>query len=234
MKIFISYRREDTGPAAGRVYDRLCKVMAKSDVFFDVSAVRGGENFEDKIAAAIAKSGAVLVLIGRHWLDAQEGAKPRLFEPRDYVRAELRAALAREVLLVPILVDGARMPAPESLPDDVRPVTARNAVPLRHEAFDDDVEAILRAIFGGEGKDRPWEETGGIASKIWYALAGSAAALVLVLVAALIHHGLLARPLSASIGPAGTTLLLIVSAVAGAFGGWFYRSSRARRRRAVR
>ena len=46
-RIFISYRREDTAAAAGRVYDRLCRLMPASHVFIDVNAIRGGEKFDE-------------------------------------------------------------------------------------------------------------------------------------------------------------------------------------------
>jgi len=67
-KVFISYRREDTGPAAGRVYDRLSRILSKSNVFFDVSTIGGGENFEATIVDAIARSDAALIFIGEKWL----------------------------------------------------------------------------------------------------------------------------------------------------------------------
>jgi|ERR1700730_5658869 hypothetical protein len=88
-RIFISYRREDTASAAGRVYDRLCRFLPPSDVFIDVNTIRGGEKFEEAVVATLEKSDALLAFIGRKWLDPSEGGKPRICEPDDYVRAEL-------------------------------------------------------------------------------------------------------------------------------------------------
>jgi hypothetical protein len=53
-RVFISYRREDTASAAGRVYDRLSRLLSKANVFFDVSAIGGGEDFVQRIASEIA------------------------------------------------------------------------------------------------------------------------------------------------------------------------------------
>ena len=50
-RVFISYRREDTAPAAGRVYDRLCQLLSKPNVFFDVSTIAGGEIFDRNVGA---------------------------------------------------------------------------------------------------------------------------------------------------------------------------------------
>jgi len=73
-KVFISYRREDTADAAGRVYDRLWRVLSKPNVFFDVSTIGGGENFKEKIVSAIGRSDAALIFIGREWLAPVEPA----------------------------------------------------------------------------------------------------------------------------------------------------------------
>jgi hypothetical protein len=112
-RVFISYRREDTGPAAGRLYDRLSRLLLKTNVFFDVSTVGGGEDFNTKIESAIRRSDAALIFIGDKWLEpVQPSGKARIWEARDYVRAELRTALARPILALPVLVAGARMPNP--------------------------------------------------------------------------------------------------------------------------
>jgi hypothetical protein len=119
------------------------------------------------------------------------------------------------MLILPILVAGARMPKPAQLPEDVRPVTGKNAMPLRHESFDDDAENIVAAVLGVSAKDRAWEDQGTLRAKIGYGIGGAIAASALLLVAALAHFWVLARPLSASIGGPLTTLLLIGGAICG-------------------
>jgi len=220
-RVFISYRREDTAPAAGRVYDRLCRLLPKSDVFLDVSTIGGGEIFDRKLIAEIERSDAVLVFIGKAWL-ALDGGRARLQEPDDYVRTEVRAALARPILVLPVLVDGAQMPRPDQLPDDIRAISARNALPLRHESFDDDTENIAATVLGVAGAARPWDDKGRLGVKVGYAAAGLVAALLLLLTVALAHFWIVGRPLSASIGEAATTLLLIAGALAGVALGFGY------------
>src|ERR1700683_2086180 len=126
-RFFLSYRREDTAADAGRIYDRLCLLLPKENVFMDVDTIEGGENFEQRILSAIDKSDAALVFIGKKWMASQPPSdQPRICEAGDYVRQEVRAALAKGILVLPVLVDGALMPAPNLLPEDVRPVTVRN------------------------------------------------------------------------------------------------------------
>ncbi len=232
-RVFISYRREDSAPAAGRVYDRLCRLLSKSDVFFDVSTISGGEIFDRKLITEIERSDAVLVFIGKTWI-TPDGSRARLQDADDYVRAEVRAALERPILVLPVLVDGAAMPRPDQLPEDIRALSARNALPLRHESFDDDTENIVAAVLGGADTARPWDDRGGLGVRLGYAAIGLLAALVLLMVVALIHFWTAGRPLSASIGEAATTLLIIAGALAGAGLGLGYEARRRKRRSAFR
>jgi hypothetical protein len=222
-RIFISYRREDTASDAGRIYDRLCLLLPKQNVFMDVGAIGGGENFEQRIMSAIDDSDAALVFIGEKWMASRSGGdQPRIWEAGDYVRAEVRSVLDKGILVLPVLVGGALMPAPSLLPEDVRAVTARNALALRHDRFDDDAENVLAAILGTSVKNRAWENRRGFAAKFLYAAAGAIMGLAALVVAAIIHQRMMDRPLSVSIGTAFTVLLLIGCLVLGAGSGLYY------------
>jgi hypothetical protein len=227
-RVFICYRRDDTAAAAGRVYDRLWRLLSKSNVFFDVSTIAGGENFETKIASEIQHSDAVLIFIGQKWLQLDGSGKARIWDSNDYVRAEVRIALQRAAMVLPILVDGAQMPKPKLLPDEIRPIAARNALPLRHESFDDDTEAILDTILGTPTKERPWESKSRWIVRIGYAIAGSLAALIFLLAAALAHLWIVGQPISASIGDNATTAILVAAPTAGGWIGWACESRRRR------
>jgi len=229
-RVFISYRREDTAPAAGRVYDRLCQLLSKPNVFFDVSTIAGGEVFDRKLMSEIERSDAVLVFIGKSWL-VVSGGRARLEQPGDYVRAEVRAALQRAVLVLPVLVDGARMPLPDQLPEDIRAITSRNALLLRHESFDDDAENIVAAVLGVTAGARPWDDRGRLGMKLGYAAAGLIAAVTAMIVTAIVHFWVVGRPLSASIGEAATTLLLLAGAAMGVVLGLGYEARKRKKRR---
>jgi hypothetical protein len=229
-RVFISYRREDAGSSAGRVYDRLRKIFPKSNVYFDLNTIKAGEDFAKSIVAAIERSDVVLVFIGKNWMASRHDGDPaRIWDPSDYVRAEVRAALARPILVLPVLVDGAQMVRPELLPDDVRAIATRNAVPLRLESFDDDTENIVTTILGVSAKERSWDDRRKITTPFGFSLAGCIVALVILGIGALVHFWVLARPLSASIGAPATTLLLFLGAILGAGIGLLYEAQRRRR-----
>ena len=119
-RYFLSYRRDDSPGHAGRLADHLLSRFGAGSVFLDVESIEAGADFTAEIADAIARSDAVLIVIGPSWLDAREasGAR-RLNDPDDFVRTEVRAALDADVRLIPVLVGGASMPGESDLPDAI-------------------------------------------------------------------------------------------------------------------
>ncbi len=176
--IFISYRREDAAGHAGRLFDRLKARFGKAAVFMDVEGIDAGVDFVDSIDAAVGGCDVLLAVIGRNWLDARnaDGSR-RLDDPRDFVRLETGAALARGIRVIPVLVEGAAMPTQEALPDALRPLARRQAVELRDSRWDADVEHLLRTLEpvlvpapqSATGRSRP---TAWLAGALVLALAG--------------------------------------------------------------
>lgn len=226
--VFISYRRQDTAPAAGRVYDRLGRLLSKRHVFFDVDTIGGGKDFVTEMTEAVKKSDVVLLFIGKRWLDPEDA--PRICEPDDHVRAEVRVALQNSPMVLPVLVDGAVMPKSDKLPEDIRGITTKNALPLRHETFDDDAENIVSTIIGGGRRQRSWEEQGNLGAKIGYAIGGVFAGLLLWALGGFLYFWLLGHFLAETIGNAANASLLAVMAVGGALLGFRYEAKRRKRR----
>ncbi|MEQ1493862.1 MAG: SUMF1/EgtB/PvdO family nonheme iron enzyme, partial [Terricaulis sp.] len=77
-----------------------------------------------------------------------ETGKRRLDDDHDWVRIEIETALATAgVLVVPVLVNGARMPRGEEVPDSLKPLLRRNAAIIRRDPdFHDDIERLATAI----------------------------------------------------------------------------------------
>jgi hypothetical protein len=146
-RIFINYRRDDAPGVAGRLGDRLAQNFSQGDIFMDVDAMQPGLDFVKQLDEQVAKCDVLLAVIGPSWLNAtDEKGHRRLDLPQDYVRIELTCALKREIPVIPLLVNGAAMPSEDDLPDDLKPLTHRHALELRHTRFAADSEAIVRAL----------------------------------------------------------------------------------------
>jgi hypothetical protein len=136
-RIFISYRRLETAWPAGRLYDVLVEHFPAEQVFKDVDSIEPGEDFVERITAAVGSCDVLLALIGPNWLTiTDEEGRRRLDNPGDYVRVEIETALTRKIRVIPILVDDARMPRVNELPPTLAPLVRRNAVEINPLTFD--------------------------------------------------------------------------------------------------
>ncbi len=145
--VFISYRREDSAAYAGRLYDHLCQRFGAAEVFMDVDDIRPGEDFVKALERHVNASRAVLVLIGRDWLAARDAmGGRRLDDPEDFLRREIVAALAGGRLVIPILVEGASMPAQSDLPAEIGALARAQAVELSDTRFAEDAVRIIERL----------------------------------------------------------------------------------------
>jgi TIR domain-containing protein len=177
-KIFINYRRDDSIGMAGRLHDRLSQTFGHDNLFIDVDNIPVGADFVAHLNSQVAGCNVLLVVIGPNWLNAKdESGRRRLDDPDDFVAIEIAAALTRDIRVIPVLVDGARMPKASELPDSLKPLARRQAAEVRHAHFGQDAEALVarmcEALGGGSVGLRPWRKT---------AVAGAAAVAVMLLV----------------------------------------------------
>src|SRR6188474_1069636 len=159
--IFINYRREDSISTAGRLYDRLSQTFGRKNIFMDVDHIPAGVDFVVHLNSQVAACNIILVVIGPHWLEAKdENGGRRLDNPDDFVVIEIATALARNIRVIPVLVDGARMPKAGELPGSLKALARRQAVEVRQLHFGRDAEALVERIneaLGGEFTwQRPW------------------------------------------------------------------------------
>jgi len=116
-KAYISYRRADTCDISVRLYRHLKLKLGKQNVFMDYDTIPLGVDFRSALRDAVAWSDVCIALIGPKWLDDEASFRSqRLADRNDPVRVELEAAFARDVPVIPVLVNGARMPRVDELP----------------------------------------------------------------------------------------------------------------------
>ena len=153
-KIFINYRRDDSIGMAGRLHDRLVQTFGRDKLFMDVDHIPAGADFVAHLNNQVAECDVVLAIIGPNWLRAKDKAGQRqLHQPDDFVAIEIAAALARDTLVIPVLVDAARMPKESDLPDTLKPLARRQAVEVRHAHFGHDAEALIARMRKALGQE---------------------------------------------------------------------------------
>src|SRR5688572_25801889 len=142
-RVFISYRRSDSAGYAGRLYDYLKNYFGEERIFFDVDTIKPGIDFEQKIKTELDNSDVVLALIGNQWLDIKDTTgNRRLDDPRDYVRLELGIALAKDMTVIPVLLQGAPIPSGDELPESLYELSRRNAIKLSDEHWSSDLRIL--------------------------------------------------------------------------------------------
>ena len=151
--IFISYRRADAPGHAGRIYDSLQRAFGAKQIFMDVSAIQPGESFGRRIERTLDASGAVVVIVGREWLNLLKSREREVGE-RDLVRTEMAAALKRDILIIPVLVEGAQMPTAAELPPDVQPLAERNALEVSDARWEYDMTRLVDALTHAPGIEK--------------------------------------------------------------------------------
>ena len=146
--IFISYRRDDTEPYAGRLRDTLSNHFGTTQVFRDIDRINPGERFPQVIERAVGSCDALVALIGPKWMTVKdENRRRRIDDPKDYLRQEIEAALKRpDVLVVPVLIGSTTMPAPGDLPETLVGLTECHALHLTGENWDDQVARLIKAL----------------------------------------------------------------------------------------
>jgi TIR domain-containing protein len=162
-QVFISYRRADSGGWARSLHDQLDTRLGPGLAFRDV-AMQDGVDFHEHVESLLDRCDVVLAVIGRRWTTiADAEGHRRLDDPNDLVRSEIARALQRpDVHVIPVLVDGAPMPAEEELPRDLAPLSRRQARELSDSRWDYDVETLagrLRELLGEKPPRRPWRST---------------------------------------------------------------------------
>jgi formylglycine-generating enzyme required for sulfatase activity len=134
--IFISYRRSESQLHTLALYHRLQQEY-RDQVFMDQQTMKVGENFRQRIEGQLQGCRVLLAVIGPGW------ASERLRDSRDWVRLEITTALKRGIAVIPVLIDGARMPGEAELPADLHGLLDVHALDLDHRRYFEQGVAVL-------------------------------------------------------------------------------------------
>jgi hypothetical protein len=113
----------------------------------DIDTIPPGVDFPSVIADAVAACDVLIAVIGPNWLTLTDTSERRLLDsPEDFVRLEIRAALERDVRVIPALVRNASMPSSKELPDDIAALARRHAISLRADTWLHAVDRLIEAV----------------------------------------------------------------------------------------
>jgi hypothetical protein len=145
--VFVNYRREDTGAYARLLQFKLRERFPGVPVFMDLDSIEAGVDFAEAIKSGVEACAVLVALIGAKWLMiTDEDGRRRLDNSNDYVRYEIRTALERCVRVIPVLVDGARAPKQQQLPEDVQRLARLNALEMSYARLDYDAARLMDVI----------------------------------------------------------------------------------------
>ena len=86
-------------------------------------------------------------MIGPKWLEMKnKDGHRRLDAEDDHLRLEVETAIRSPATVIPVLVDGARMPARSDLPEPISELADLNAHTLADSHWDYDVDRLLKHI----------------------------------------------------------------------------------------
>jgi formylglycine-generating enzyme required for sulfatase activity len=154
MRIFISYRRaeDDRTYLVGQIHERLASVFGGENVFRDISAIHGGDDWRAILGREIHSCKVMLVVIGPDWATLADAAgHRRLLDPDDVTRWEVETGLLRsragQAVVIPLLVLEAQIPRQGDLPESLWPLLEKNGVRLRnYPDFQRDFETLVQDI----------------------------------------------------------------------------------------
>jgi hypothetical protein len=117
--IFISYRREDSQIAVSSLHKDLLAKFGMNAVFADTASIQLGDEWDDRILKSLEEAKIILVIIGNNWLCTEKDnpGQFRICSKDDWVRKEIETARNLKKLLVPVLIDDAKMQDYPDLPE---------------------------------------------------------------------------------------------------------------------
>jgi hypothetical protein len=148
-RIVISYRRSDSSAITGRIVDRLISYYGEESVFMDIDNIPIGVDFRSHIDETLRRADVLIAVVGVNWLGRNQAGEARIHEKTDPVRVEIETALQHKSRIIPVLVDGAKMPESSDLPPEFGNFAYLNAAEVATgRDFRTQMDRLIAAIEG--------------------------------------------------------------------------------------
>ncbi|MEW1694543.1 MULTISPECIES: toll/interleukin-1 receptor domain-containing protein [unclassified Streptomyces] len=118
--VFVNYRTGDEESAAAMIARELTQRFGEDRIFFASNSIAPGHRFPSELVKAMEKCEALLAVIGPRWAEVRGAdGRPALEAEQDWTRREIRTALDRGALVIPVLVGKATRIDRTVLPEDL-------------------------------------------------------------------------------------------------------------------
>jgi len=153
-RVLISYRRSDSLDATGRIYDWLRLHFNRTGMFFrDIDDMPLASDFADVLETAIANCTIVIVIIGSRWLE--ELHRRQTLGRADHLVMEIEIARRLGKTVLPVMLNGTRMPNAEDLPDSLQWLTRIHYHEVHGDSnFPDHMRRLAQTIATATGEPR--------------------------------------------------------------------------------
>lgn len=141
--VFLSYRHEDAAAWAAHVGGLLRVDLGIDNVFVDREDSWPDRHMPRELEGRIRRSDVTLILIG-HDFDGADGGD-QLADNDDWVRQQIRLALAAKHDVVPVVFGGADLPS--ALPDDIALIEDLHRIAVNGDHFEECYQSILTAVW---------------------------------------------------------------------------------------
>ncbi|MFD5933291.1 MULTISPECIES: toll/interleukin-1 receptor domain-containing protein [unclassified Streptomyces] len=160
--VFINYRTGDEESAATLIARELVRRFGREHIFFASKSIELGHRFPAELDGAAEKCDALIAVIGPRWTAVLgPDGRPALEAEQDWTRREIRTALDRGILVIPVLVGKATRIDRVILPEDLRELADCQYKRFDHRNSDADLavlgDALARQLpeLGAVDRDAP-------------------------------------------------------------------------------
>lgn len=147
-RVFLSFRKVDDRVARERVDQRLCAEFGREQVFKSGESIPAGTDYVATLKAQATSCPVMIVLMGERWLSASDEHGARLIDREDdWVRVEIRTALAAGNRVVPVLLgEQTHLPTAVQLPDDLAALASLQVLRIAPSAVDTGLDRLVAEL----------------------------------------------------------------------------------------
>ncbi|WP_410564505.1 toll/interleukin-1 receptor domain-containing protein [Amycolatopsis sp. cmx-4-61] len=145
--MFLNYRADDEKFGVALIDRALSEEFGESAIFFASRSIDLGAKWEPEMFDAVRRSDALLVIMGRNWLESRVPGtdRRRLDDPDDFVRREILTAFELGKQVIPVRLDVRRFSAAE-LPEPLASLPELQDIHIHCRTTKPDIDRLAERL----------------------------------------------------------------------------------------